>query len=125
MSSITTSSQGSAFSFTAVGLLDPDGGLDGEELPDDVVGEFPRDGEELPDDVGEPSPPEVSFSGDALPPPSPRLPDEPVPLFAPVDPEASDDETIPPLLDPEEPVAPLDVDPPDDPDAPEPPDTED
>ena len=52
MSSITTSSQGSAFSFTAVGLLDPDGGLDGEELPDDVVGEFPGDGEELPDGVG-------------------------------------------------------------------------
>ena len=109
MSSITTSSQGSAFSFTAVGLLDPDGGLDGEELPDDV---------------GEPSPPEVSFSGDALPPPSPRLTDKPVPSLVPVDPEASDDETIPPL-DPEEPVAPLDVDPPDDPDAPEPPDTED
>ena len=124
MSSITTSSQGSAFSFTAVGLLDPDGGLDGEELPDDVVGEFPGDGEELPDDVGEPSPPEVSFSGDALPTPSPRLPDKPVPSLAPVDPESSDDETIPPL-DPEEPVAPLDVDPPDDPDAPEPPDTED
>ena len=109
MSSITTSSQGSAFSFT-VGLLDPDGELDGEELPDDV---------------GKPSPPEVSFSGDLLPPPSPRLPEEPAPSLAPVDPEASDDETIPPLLDPEEPVAPLDADPPDGPDAPEPPDTED
>ena len=124
MSSITTSSQGSVFSFT-VGLLDPDGELDGEELSDDVVGEFPGDDEELPGDVEEPSPPEVSFSGDALPPPSPRLPDEPVPSLAPVDPEASDDETIPSLLDPEEPVAPLDADPPDDPDAPEPPNTED
>ena len=124
MSSITTSSQGSAVSL-AVGLLDPDGGLDGERLSDDVVGEFPGDDEELPGDVGEPSPLEVSFSGDALPPPSSRLPDEPVPSLAPVDPEASDDETIPPLLDPEEPVAPLDVDPPDGPGAPEPPDTED
>ena len=86
MSSITTLSQGSAFSFTAVGLLDPDGGLDGEELPGDVVGEFPGDGEELPDDVGEPSPPEVSFSRDALPTSSPRLPDEPAPSLAPMDP---------------------------------------